>query len=186
MRKLKVFNNASLDGFIADAGGDMSWAHRMDPEWLKFVAGNARGRAAMLFGRVTYDLMSSYWPTPGALESDPVVAKAMNSAPKYVFSKTLRRASWENTTLLEGPLVPAVRKLKRQAGPDLLIMGSGSLVAPLTDAGLIDEWQVVVNPLVLGAGRSMFEGLARPRHLELKKSRAFRNGNVVLWYAPAE
>lgn len=185
MRTLSVFNQVSLDGFIADAHGDMSWAHRDDPQWRKFVAGNAKGKVAFLFGRRTWQMMAGHWSSPQAHADMPSVAEAMCAAPKYVFSRSLERADWENSTLLRSALVPAVRKLKAQRGPDLLILGSASLVGQLTEAGLIDQWQVVVCPIVLGAGRPLFDGLRRRTVLRLVGSRSFRDGNVVLRYERA-
>lgn len=181
MRKLSVFNQVSLDGYFVDAHDDMSWAHRDDPQWTRFTQQNAGGEAELIFGRVTYEQMASFWPTAAARAMNAPVAARMNAMKKVVFSKTLDKASWANTKLIKSDLLSAVRRLKRAKGPDLLIMGSGSLVAQLTEAGLIDSYQVVVNPLVLGGGRTMFEGVSR-RALTLTKSKAFKNGNVVLWY----
>ena len=90
MRKLIVFNLMTLDGFIADLKGDMSWAHRIDEEWNTFVEDNASGGGILLFGRVTYELMASYWPTPVALKNNSVVAERMNNLQKIVFSKTMK------------------------------------------------------------------------------------------------
>lgn len=186
MRKLVVFNHVSLDGYFVDANGDMSWAKadHQDAEWNAFVAGNASGDGALVFGRITYEMMASFWPTPMAIEMMPEVAAGMNRMPKFVFSRTLHEAAWGNTTLVRGDLVTAVRALKVDAGPDLVILGSGSLVAQLAPAGVIDEYQVVVNPIVLGRGRTMFEGVKEHLRLTLASSRAFRNGNVLLCYQP--
>lgn len=183
MRTLQVFNHVSLDGYFVDAKGDMSWAHGEDPEFQAFTQENASGQAAMLFGRVTYEMMAGFWPTPAAAQMMPEVAASMNAAPKYVFSRTLATADWSNTTLLKGDILTETRRLKAEAGPDLLIMGSGTIVSQLTEAGLIDAYQIVVNPLVLGSGRTMFEGVTHRSSLALQKSRAFKNGKVVLWYA---
>ncbi len=186
MRKLIVFNSVSLDGYIADRNGDMSWAHadRSDAEWNAFVAGNASGGGQLLFGRITYDLMASYWPTPMARQNDPAVAEGMNRVPKVVFSRTLKEASWSNTKLVNGDLVAEVRKMKQEPGPGMAILGSGSIVAQLAPAGLIDEFQIVMNPVALGAGRTMFEGIKEKLMLKLTRTRAFGNGNVLLCYAP--
>jgi dihydrofolate reductase len=185
MRRVEVFNQLSLDGYIADEKGDMSWAHRQDPEWIAFTSENASGEAELVFGRVTYDLMAGFWPTPQALESLPVVARRMNDLPKVVFSRTLEKATWQNTRLVKGDLAAEMRRLKSEPGPDMVIMGSGSIVSQLTDAGLVDEYQVVVNPIVLGRGRGMFDVREKAR-LTFKKARTFGNGNVVLWYEPAK
>ena len=187
MRRLIVFNNVTVDGYFADAQGDLRWAHHetQDDEFNAFVAENAGGGGVLLFGRITYQLMASYWPTPIALKNDPVVAEGMNKLPKVVFSRTLNEVTWSNTTLLKGDLASEVRKLKNQPGKDMAILGSGSLVSQLAQEGLIDEFQVMVNPVVLGSGRSMFAGVTRKLNLKLTKTRPFNNGNVLLSYEPA-
>jgi dihydrofolate reductase len=185
MPKLVVYNSMSLDGFFTDAGGDMSWAHKRDPEWQAFVSENASGGGQLLFGRVTYELMAGFWPTPLAAQANPVVAERMNNLRKFVVSRTMENASWNNTTLLKGDLAAEVRKLKQEAGPNIVIMGSGSIVAQLADAGLIDEYQIALNPLVVGSGRTLFEGVKRKLPMKLARSRAFDNGNVMLFYEPA-
>src|SRR5512135_2853572 len=116
MQRVIAFEQVSLDGFFVDARGDMSWAHKQDPEWKEFAAGNASGGGTLLFGRVTYEMMARFWPTPAAMQSAPVVARAMNEMPKVVFSRTLKNVSWENTTLVKGDLAAEVRKLKGQPG----------------------------------------------------------------------
>lgn len=182
MRTVTVFNSVTLDGYFTDAKGDMSWAHKDDPEWNAFVADNARGGGELLFGRVTYDLMAGFWPTPQAFETAPVVAERMNSLPKIVFSRTLDRAPWNNTRLVKGDPATEVRRMKQEPGNDMVIMGSGSIVAQLAQAGLIDEYQIALNPIALGKGRTMFDGVTRRLPLRLTKSRAFGNGNVFLCY----
>src|SRR5262245_42057633 len=129
MRKLIVFNNVSLDGYFVDSAGEMRWAHApdQDVEWDAFVAGNASGGGMLVFGRITYELMASFWPTPFAIESMPVVAEGMNNLPKVVFSKTLAQASWNNTTLVNGDTAAEIRKMKQAAGEDMVIFGSGSI-----------------------------------------------------------
>ena len=186
MRKLSVFDQVSLDGYFADANGEMSFARKgdRDPEWDAFVSGNASGGGTLLFGRVTYQMMAGFWSTPFAAETMPVVAERMNALSKVVFSRTLREAAWNNTKLVNGDLAGEVRRLKHEAGGDLTILGSGSIVARLTQDGLIDEYTIVVVPIVLGSGRSLFEGVARNVPMNLVASRVFNNGNVVLTYVP--
>ena len=185
MRKLSVFNSVSIDGFFVDEHGDMSWAHRQDAEWDAFASENASGGGALLFGRITYDLMASYWPTPEALEAMPVVAEGMNGMPKVVFSRTLDRPLWENTELVNGDIEAAVQRMKDESGPDMVIMGSGSIVSQLTEAHLIDEYQLVVVPVVLGRGRTLFEGVTQKVDLMLTSTRVFQNGNAVHRYQRA-
>jgi dihydrofolate reductase len=182
MRKVHVFDNVSLDGFFTDASGDMSWAHKHDEEWNAFASGNASGTSLLLFGRVTYEMMAAFWPTPDAARMLPEVARGMNAAPKLVCSRTLDAVSWQNTSLLKGDLAGEVRTLKQQGGPDIVILGSGSIVSQLTEARLIDEYQVVVNPIVLGRGRTLFETVRGHVPLALEKTRTFKNGNAVMWY----
>ncbi len=186
MRKLLVFNQLSLDGYFTDRNGDISWAHggSDDPEWNAFVAENAKGGGQLLFGRITYDLMKSYWPTPVALKNDPVVAERMNNLPKVVFSRTLDEASWNNTTLVKGDLPAEIRRMKKEPGQDMVIMGSGSIVSQLAPEGLIDEYQFVIVPVVLGKGRTMFDGIKEKLSLRPTKTRTFGNGNIFLCYAP--
>jgi dihydrofolate reductase len=184
MRRLIAFEQVSLDGFFVDAEGDMSWAHKRDPEWNAFAASNASGDAALLFGRVTYEMMASFWPTPAAMETMPAVAEGMNNMPKVVFSRTLEKASWKNTKLVKGDIVAEVRRMKKESGTGMAILGSGTIVSQLAQAGLIDEFQIVVNPIVLGKGRTLFEGVKEKLALKLIKTRAFGNGNVVLYYEP--
>ncbi|MBZ5586025.1 MAG: dihydrofolate reductase family protein [Acidobacteriia bacterium] len=167
-----------------DAKGDMSWAHKHDAEWKAFTTENAGGGGELLFGRVTYDLMRSYWPTPMAMNNDPAVAERMNSLPKVVFSRTLKDASWSNTKLVKGDLAAAVRRMKSEPGDGMVILGSGSIVSQLAPEGVIDEYQIVVNPIVLGKGRTMFEGAKERIPLKLTRTRAFGNGNVLLCYEP--
>jgi dihydrofolate reductase len=187
MRKLLVFNSITADGYFTDKNGDMSWAHRpSDPEWDEFVAGNAQSGGELLFGRVTYEMMAGFWPTPAAAQSFPEVAEGMNKSPKVVFSRKLDNVSWENTRLMKGDLADEVRKLKEEPGDQLVIMGSGSIIAQLAPEKVIDEYQMVVNPLVLGAGRTMFDGIREKLNLKLTNSRAFQNGNVLLTYAPMD
>ena len=186
MRKLLVFNSVTVDGYFTDISGDMSWAHRQDqdPEWNDFVAGNAKSGGELLFGRVTYEIMAGFWPTPMATKQFPVVAEQMNKLPKVVFSRTLDAATWQNTRLLKGDLASEVRKLKEEPGDDMVIMGSGSIISQLAPEELIDEYQLVLNPIVLGAGRTMFDGLKERLKMKLTSSRTFGNGNVLLCYAP--
>jgi dihydrofolate reductase len=182
MAKLIVFNQVSLDGYFVDAGGDMSWAHKNDPEWNAYAAENASGGGVLLFGRITYEMMASFWPSPAARQMNATVADQMNALPKVVFSRTLEAATWKNTRLIKSDIEAEVRRMKREGGRDMVVMGSGTIVSQLTRAGLVDRFDVVVNPLILGKGRSMFDGVTKKAELALKNTRVFKNGNVVLSY----
>ena len=181
---MNVFNNVSMDGYYTDASNDMSWAHEggNDPELMEFVKGNAQGKNALVFGRVTYEMMAAWWPTPNAAQAMPEVARGMNEAPKYVFSRTLDAATWSNTTLLTEDPAKAVARIKSTPGPDLTLLGSGSIVAQLAEARLIDEVQLMVVPVVLGAGKSHFAGVTGKPAWTLSRSKTFKNGRVFLAY----
>lgn len=182
MRKLGVFNLITLDGYFAGAGGDISW-HNVDEEFQELANKNANSGATLLFGRVTYQLMAAYWPSPAGLRDDPVVARGMCAAEKVVFSRTLKKAAWESTRLVKRGMLAEVRRLKRGRGKPLVVLGSGTIVAQLAQANLVDEYQLMVVPVALGRGRSLFEGMKRRLDLRLVSTRAFKNGNVLLTYA---
>ena len=185
MRRLVVFNNVTLDGYFTGVEGALSWAHsgNEDAEFNAFVADNASGEGQLLFGRITYELMASYWPTAIAIKHDPIVAEGMNSMPKIVFSRTLDKVTWSNTKLIKGDIAAAIRKMKNEAGMDMTILGSGSIVSQLAPEGLIDEYQIVLNPIVLGTGRTMFDGIKEKLNLKLTKTRTFSSsGKVFLCY----
>jgi len=182
MRKLLVFNNVSLDGYFSDAAGDLSWAHRQDDEWKAYVADNAKGDSTLLLGRVTYELMVRFWPTAQAIELMPAMAERMNNREKVVFSRTLETASWNRTRLVKGDSAAEVLRMKKEPGPSMVLLGSGSIVSLLAQEGLIDEYQLVVNPIILRKGRSMFSGVQRTLNLKMTRTRTFKNGNVLLCY----
>lgn len=184
MSKLIVFNSVSVDGYFTDRKGDMSWAHQNDPEWTEFTNRNASGDGILMFGRVTYDMMANFWPTPQASQLMPAVADRMNNARKVVFSRTLNKVSWNNTRLLKGDLVGEVRKLKDNTSEGIVILGSGTIVSQLAQANLVDEYQLAVNSIVLGAGRTLFEGMTNPLRLRRTQARNFRNGTVFVVYEP--
>ena len=188
MRKLGVFNNVSIDGYYADANNDNRWAYAGagDPDLLEFTKANAQGKSALIFGRVTYQIMAHWWPTAGAKQAMPEVARGMNEAPKYVFSRTLSTVDWSNTTLLTGDPATEIARIKQSPGPDLTVLGSGSIVAQLSAAGLIDTIQLMVCPVILGSGKSQFAGVTDTPRWTLSRSQIFKNGRVFLAYSKAE
>ena len=187
MRKLSVFNNVSLDGYFTDLNNDYSFAHEgaNDPELVEFTKGNAKGANALVFGRVTYEVMVAWWPTPEAAKAMPEIAKGMNDAPKYVFSRTLDSVAWANTTLLKGDPASEIARIKSTPGPDLTILGSGTIIAQLTEAGLVDQVQLLVCPVILGAGKSQFAGVTGKPKWTLSRSKTFKNGRAFLSYERA-
>lgn len=186
MRKLVVFQQISLDGYFTDSEGDMTWAKQdNDDEFNTFSSENAKSGGVLIFGRVTYQLMAGFWPSAQARKNLPAVAERMNNLPKIVFSKTLDKASWNNTTLVKGDLVAEIQRMKNEPGEGMAILGSGSIVSQLALEGVIDEYQLVVNPIALGGGRTTFDGIKERLSLKLTKSRIFHNGKIFLCYEPS-
>lgn len=185
MRHLSVFNNVSVDGFFTDANNDMSWAHAGadDPEWLEFTRGNVRGGSELLFGRKTYDMMATAWSTPEAMKRAPEVAERMKHSPKVVFSHGCDPL-WSNTRCVTGDPAAEVRKMKELPGDTepMTILGSGTIVSQLAQAGLIDTVTLVVVPVIVGKGRTLFEGVDRRIVLKPTSTRSFANGRVVTTY----
>ena len=180
MTMLRVFESISVDGYFTDAENGLAWAHATDDaEFDAWVAGNASQGGELLLGRKTYQMMEAFWPTPLAAERMPVVAKGMNAAKKYVASRTIR-PTWNNSHLLEGDLIDAVRALKAKTAKGLTLLGSGTVAAQLGAAGLVDEYQLVIVPVALGGGRTVF---SKRCDLRLIDQRTFRCGNVVVTYA---
>jgi dihydrofolate reductase len=182
MRKLIFFMLTSLDGYYEGPGHAIDW-HNLDAELHEFTIAQLDSVDTLLFGRVTYEVMAAYWPTAMALKNDPVTAAAMNSKAKLVFSRTLSNVTWQNTRLVKDNIVEEVTKLKAQPGRDLIIGGS-DLSVSLIAHGLIDEFRIMLNPVALGEGKSLFKGLPGRLIMELIKTRTFKSGNVLLYYHP--
>lgn len=184
MRNVWLFNMVSLDGFFEGPNHDINW-HNVDDEFNEFAIAQLHEIGTLVFGRVTYQLMASYWPTREALESDPIVARLMNSTPKIVFSRTLKTVEWENTRLARDA-VQEITSLKQQDGKDIAIFGSANLAAGLIRLGLLDEFRIIVNPVLLGQGTPLFQEIDDSPGLTLVRTKTFRNGNVLLVYQPVE
>lgn len=181
MNKLILFNMVSLDGFFSGPQGEVDW-HIADEEYNLFAIEQLRQVGGLLFGRKTYQMMADFWTSPAAEGEDSVVAELMNSMPKAVCTRTLKSADWTNTRILLGEANDKVRRLKQTADKDFVIFGSGELAGSLIKANLIDEFRLMVNPILLGQGRPMFKPMERPPRLRLIASRAFQSGNVLLSY----
>ena len=184
MRRIVFFMMMSLDGYFEGPGGEIDW-HNTDEEFNDFAISQLKEVGTLLFGRVTYEMMASYWPTAEAKKNDPVVAELMNSLPKIAFSKTLPRAHWENTRLVKDGFAAEITKLKHQPGKDLIIFGSSNLAVTFIEHSLLDEFRIMVNPVILGRGQTLFKGINDRLRLKLVKTRTFHSGNVLLYYEPA-
>lgn len=183
MRRLVVFEQLSLDGYYMDRDGDMSWAKvGTDAESQAFATANASGDGILAFGRATYELMAANWPSDAMQSAMPEMAGHMNRRPKIVFSKSLREATWNNTAVVAEDPVTYLRRIKDEAGPDITILGSGRVVASLAPHGIIDEYQFMLCPRVLGSGRTLFEGVPEQMRFVLQSSRVFKNNKIFLTY----
>ena len=183
MRKLFSFNMVTLDGFFEGPNHEIDW-HNADAEFNEFAIEQISAVDTLLFGRVTYQLMASYWPTPSAIKDDPIVADLMNRLPKIVFSRTLEKAAWNNTRLIKDHVAEEISKLKQQPGNDLALFGSANLMSTLMQLDLIDEHRIMVNPVILGNGNPLFKRTKDKLGLKLVQTRTFGNGNVLLCYQP--
>ncbi len=181
MRKLFSFNMVTLDGFFEGPNRDIDW-HKVDEEFNEFAVEQTSAVGALLFGRVTYELMASYWPTAAAMESDPQVAALMNSLPKVVFSRTLPSADWENSRVVRDHAQEEILKLKAQPGRDMAVFGSANLISTIMD--VIDEHRLLVNPVLLREGTPLFKHAGEPLQLNLVNVRRFNSGNILLSYQP--
>ena len=179
-----MFNLITLDGYFEGIHKwDIDW-HQVDDEFNEFAIEQLNLADGLIFGRVTYQGMASYWPTPTAIESDPIVAARMNSIRKYVFSKTLDKAEWNNTQLINGDAIEELNRMKGETGNELFIFGSANLSSTFTRHNLIDEYRVIINPIVLGEGVPLFKEEDGNLKFKLLNTRIFHNGNVLLYYAP--
>jgi len=189
MRKVILSNEVTLDGFFAGPNGELDW-QIVDEESHQYTIDLLSNVDALLFGRVTYQLMADYWPAaatnPSTSKGDLEIADKMNNLPKIVFSKTLRQVEWNNSRLVKDNIAQEISKMKQQPGKDMVIFGSGSIVSPLMQLGLIDEYRIIVNPVVLGNGNPLFKGINDKQTLKLLKTRVFDSGIVILFYEPAQ
>ena len=184
MQKVIMFNLITLDGYFEGVNKwDIAW-HQVDDEFNDFSIEQLNDAGGLIFGRVTYQGMASYWPTAKAIEDDPRVAKLMNSIQKYVFSNTLDRAEWNNTQIIKGDASSGLKELKQQNGKELFIFGSAELSSAFTRDHLIDEYRLIVNPIILGAGNPLFKQSDGMLKLKLGSMKTFHNGNVLLYYQP--
>jgi dihydrofolate reductase len=186
MRKLIVSNLVTLDNSFARANGDLDW-HHTDAEFDVYSANQLKEMDAILLGRNTYEMFASFWPTEQAIAENPGTAEGMNGLEKIVFSTTLNSVSWgtfNNARLVKNDAVEEINRLKQQDRKDLVIFGSGTLISSLVPSGVIDEYRLLVHPLVLEDGIPLFKGLDSDLKLTLIDTQPFKSGNVLLTYTP--
>jgi dihydrofolate reductase len=185
MRRIVVTEFVSADGVMEDPGGAEGYRHGgwtfkfNDPEGMKYKLDETLGHDALLLGRVTYEGFAKAWP---GITDDVGFADKMNSMPKYVVSRTLTQADWNNSTVLSGDLAAEVGALKAQDGGDILVAGSATLVRGLTDLGLVDEYRLMVFPIALGEGKRVFAGIGDAAALTLADVKPLPSGTVILTY----
>jgi dihydrofolate reductase len=196
MRKLIAQVWMTLDGVVQapgtaeeDTTGGFQhggWSLRyFDDAAMRWAAENVTGAGGFLFGRRTYEVFASHWPN--ASEEEQVLAEPLNTRPKYVVSTTLTEPlEWEHSTVLHGDVAEAVAALKRQDGDDLLVIGSTKLVQTLVAHDLVDEFRVMIDPLVVGGGKRLFPDDGALRPLRLVDSQVTTSGAILATYAPAE
>ena len=186
MRRIVMFNHVTADGYFASPSGDLDF-FVPDKEFDRTAAQNTQAFDTVLLGRVTYELFAAYWPhagdDPKTSPEDRIIARWLNETTRIVFSRSLPAASWEGTRLLRQLDPREIETMKREPGKDMIVFGSGSIVRQLADRGLIDEYQLCVNPVILGDGKKLIES-TRGAKLELLESRTYRSGNVFMRYAP--
>ena len=181
MSKIIVFNMISLDGYFCGPNGETEW-HNVDAEFNEFAIKQLTEEVGLLlFGRTTYELMAGYWPTNQAVKNDPIVAGLMNNTSKIVFSKSMSSADWNNTKVIKEIKKLEIEKLKQKSGKDIFIFGSGQIVQEFSKLGLIDEYRLMINPVALGQGKTLFKEKLK---LKLLKIKEFKNGNVLLCCRP--
>jgi dihydrofolate reductase len=180
VRKVIVSNVASLDGFFESRSKELDWVVT-DAEFFEYAKGLLRTVDTLLFGRATYLHMASYWPTAPVDE----IAEKMNNLPKIVFSKTLQKAEWNNSRLVASNIEEEVSRLKGQPGKDMVIFGSAMLASSLLQWGLVDEYRVILQPVLLGSGSPLFRDITERIRMKLMSAKSFGSGVVLLSYQRA-
>jgi dihydrofolate reductase len=177
--------HVSLDGFVAGPNGEIDWVN-FDDDLIEDVQGLVNTADTALFGRVTYQLMESYWPTaassPTATKHDLDHAHWLNPAPKIVFSRTLKNVHWQNARIVKDHIGEEIARLRKQPGKNLILFASPTLGSTFMSLDLIDEYFFNINPIVLGKGKPLFRDQNEIRRLKLLESKTYKNGVVSLRY----
>ncbi len=180
MRRVIVSNVVSLDGFFERPNKELDWVV-LDEEFFAYANDMLRSADTLLFGRTTYLHMEGCWPAAPKDE----IADHMNNLAKIVFSGTLEKAGWNNSRLVKTDAAAEVLRLKQESGKDIVILGSATLASFLLQQGLIDEYRVILNPVLIGAGNPLFEGIRQTLRLKLQQTKLFASGVIALYYQKA-
>ncbi len=178
MATLSSFTFLSLDGYYKGLNEDISWHHHGEEEG-QFSADSLQSENILLFGRKTFEMMASFWPTEMAAQQFPDVAKGMNKAKKLAVSNTVQKVDWSNTEIISGDIIAQIKQLKQNSTKDITILGSGQLLTALAAENLVDEYGIMIDPVAIGAGSSLFKGLTTPLQLQLTGTRTFKSGVVL-------
>jgi dihydrofolate reductase len=182
LRKLVVSEWVTLDG-VFDADSMKEWFEPYEsPDRQEYIKENVLTSDAFLVGRVTYEMLASYWPNQKNNEME--VADRLNSAPKYVVSSTLKKAEWNNSTIISEDVLEEITKLKQQPGQNILVFGSATLVQSLMEADLIDEYRFLVHPIIMGSGKRFFRDEMVATKLRLVKTKEFDSGVTLDCFQP--
>jgi dihydrofolate reductase len=173
----------SLDGFIEGPDKELDW-HVWCEEMSEYMNNFFPTVDTIIFGRVAYQLMEGFWPTPAADTEDPTIKHYMNNLPKIVFSKTLSTVEWHNSRVVKDDIEKEIMELKHQPGKDMVIFGGADIASSIMKHNLIDEYRLVVNPVVLGSGNPLFQNIKDRLKLKLISTKTFSCGNVLLIYRP--
>lgn len=179
MRKITAFVFLTINGCFKGLHEDIRW-HIHGEEGNAFSEQQLEAGNILLFGRKTYDMMSSFWPTAMAYESFPKVAERMNHAEKIVLSNSLTQTGWQHTTLLRDNAIDQLRQLKQTSGKNMTLLGSGTLVTQLTDAGLIDEYEFLIDPIAIGKGTPILHDINTTLELSLVDTQVFKKSGAIL------
>lgn len=191
MRKIIVTMWMTLDGFIAGPNQEMDWIGQFYGEAMgHYETELIKAADTLLLGRTTYQSFAGSWPhvpdSPSASEGEKEYARLLNAMRKIVFSKTLESADWNNSQLFKEIIPEEITQLKQAPGKDIVIYGSASIVQQLTNLGLIDEYQILVYPVLLGSGKPLFHNIKNRVTLKLIETQTHPSGVVLLTYQPAE
>ena len=184
MRKIIVSNLVSVDGYFEGLNQDISWFVTGE-DFFDYAVKQLHEVDTLLFGRITYQQMAAFWPDAETNDNALTAIKdKMNSLKKIVFSKTLDKAEWNNSTLIKEHIADEIKNLKQQPGKDIVIFGSGTIVSELTQLKLIDEYRLIINPVILGNGSPMFKSINERVNLKLLNVKTLNSGSVILYYSP--
>lgn len=182
MRNIFLFMMVTIDGYFEGPDHDISWHNAANEEFTQFANKQLDETDTLVFGRRTYDMMADFWPTAEASQVASATATRMNALHKVAFSRTPFEASWENSETSTDP-VAYMTELKQKPGKAIAVLGSSGLCATLLEHGLLDELRIMVNPVALGKGTSLFAGLKTRQQFKLESTRNFESGNVLLRYS---